>query len=167
MHIEALQWLDACRARLSVCDLGSYQVNGTAKDHVNGWNYTGVDIRPGPGVTVVADAADFDADGRVFDVVISCEMFEHCPRWREVVTNAFRLTKPGGHFWGTAAGPNRPAHTSDGGTVTEKDYYANIDPDEMKTLLAKAGFVQIVVDCPPDRMDVRWYAQRPYQKPLA
>lgn len=98
MHSEALQWLDACRARLSVCDLGSLNVNGSARDHFHGWDYVGVDCRPGPGVTVVADAREYDADGRQFDVVVSCEMLEHCPDWHLAVVNAYRLTKPGGYF---------------------------------------------------------------------
>lgn len=160
MHAEAGQWLDACRKRLSVCDLGAFNVNGSAADWFHGWDYVGVDIRPGPGVSVVADAATWDARGRQFDVVVSCEMFEHCPNWRGVVANAFRLCKPGGYFFGTTAGPGRPAHTSDGGLVIPDGcHYENIDPADLQFCLDKAGFVGVVVDVLGP--DVRWLAERP------
>lgn len=161
MHNEALQWLDACRARLSVCDLGSYHVNGSARDHFPGWDYVGVDCRPGPGVTVVADAREFDADGRQFDVVVSCEMLEHCPEWHRVIANAYRLTKPGGAFWGTAAGPARPAHSSDGSATLGDEHYGNVDPTELKSHLEAAGFEQIAVRLASHGNDVQWYARRP------
>jgi SAM-dependent methyltransferase len=160
MHSEALQWLDACRARLSVCDLGSYVVNGSARDHFHGWDYVGVDIRPGPGVTVVADAAEFDADGRMFDVVVSCEMLEHTPRAAEIVRNAFRLTKPGGSFWGTCAGPGRPEHSSDGAELAGQ-YYGNVEPNQIKAWLTESGFEQIIVD--QSGHDVRWWSRRPVE----
>jgi SAM-dependent methyltransferase len=164
MHPAALQWLDACRARLSVCDLGSLNVNGSARDHFHGWDYVGVDCRPGPGVTVVADAREYDADGREFDVVVSCEMLEHCPDWPRAIVNAYCLTKPGGAFWGTAAGPKRPVHSSDGSaTLGEKEHYANVDPDDLKWRLECAGFDQIVVRLASDGNDVQWFARRPVE----
>lgn len=161
MHSEALQWLDACRARLSVCDLGSLNVNGSARDHFHGWDYVGVDCRPGPGVTVVADAREYDADGRQFDVVVSCEMLEHCPDWHLAVVNAYRLTKPGGYFFGTAAGPSRPIHSSDGGSaLAEGEHYANILPEELRTHLLLAGFEQVIVRLASEGCDVQWFARR-------
>jgi SAM-dependent methyltransferase len=160
MHLQALQWLDACRKRLSVCDLGAFNVNGSADVYFPGWDYVGVDIRPGPGVSVVADAATWDARGRLFDVVVSCEMFEHCEQWQEVVKNAFKLTKPGGYFFGTTAGPKREPHNSDGGADLGSEYYGNIEPDILEIILNRAGFVRVVVDHLGD--DVRWIAERDY-----
>lgn len=158
MHAQAGQWLDACRKRLSVCDLGAFNVNGSAVDWFNGWDYVGVDIRPGPGVSVVADASTWDGRGRQFDVVVSCEMFEHCEKWKHVCKNAFRLTKKGGYFFGTAAGPGRPQHTSDGGLDLNGQYYGNIDPKELENVLYVAGFVRVVVDVLAE--DVRWIAEK-------
>ena len=162
MHAEADQWLVASMRRLSVIDLGSYNVNGTAAGHFPGWDYVGVDCRPGPGVTVVADAREYDADGRQFDVVVSCEALEHCPLWPRLVKNAYRLCKPMGHFFGTAAGPTRPAHSSDGlPTLGEGEHYSNIDPNDLRAALESSGFEQIIVDVLPCGNDVRWHARKP------
>jgi SAM-dependent methyltransferase len=58
----------------------------------------GIDIRPGPGVDVLCDAADLVArfGENAFDVVVSTELLEHARDWRRVISNIKRVTRPDG-----------------------------------------------------------------------
>ena len=56
--------------------------------------YVGLDWRPGPGVDVVSLVHEYKP-GRHFDTVISTEMLEHDPHWRESVQRMIELVKPG------------------------------------------------------------------------
>ena len=154
MHAEAYAWVAAVRSRMSVCELGSRDVNGTVRGLFLGWHYVGVDVRPGPGVDVVADAADWDGGGQRFDAVVCCEVFEHCPdRWRAVVANAFRLLTPGGWFACTAAGPGRAPHSCDGHPMADPypEPYANVDPADLAAAVVDAA-----------GPDVRGFGVRPH-----
>lgn len=90
-------------------DLGGADVNGTARSLipcVDTW--IGLDIAPGPGVDVVADATDFwamrEALGHPLDVVLCTELLEHVEQWQKVVRNIWCLLARGGFAFITAAG---------------------------------------------------------------
>jgi predicted SAM-dependent methyltransferase len=163
MHKEAREFVQAFRSNLAVCELGSYDVNGSLRDLFPGWTYVGVDRRSGPGVDVVADAATWDADGRKFDVVLCCEVLEHDPHgWKWIVSNAFFLLKPGGWFVVTAAGPGREPHSCHGTAMSSlqvPEPYANVGPEQLKQALTTAGFEGVCVT--QVGVDVRAMARRP------
>lgn len=118
----------------TVCEIGSYDVNGTVRplfDEVK--EYTGVDVRGGRGVDVVADGAEFGEDA-AYDVVVTTETLEHCEHWQEIIANAERILKPGGALIVTAAGPERGPHGVDGGQVG-KEAYVRIQPDALTNAL--------------------------------
>lgn len=86
-------------ARLSIADIGSYDVNGSYRPlFANpGWHYQGLDLAAGPNVDLVLTSPyrlPFAAES--LDVVISGQAFEHVEyfwlTWLEVV----RALKPGG-----------------------------------------------------------------------
>lgn len=159
MHPEAFDFVRRQLGQLAVLEFGSLNVNGTVRDLFPHWNHLGVDLRPGPGVDVVADAGAFDTPQR-FDVVVSCEAFEHAANWPAIVANAFRLLKPGGLFVGTAAGPGRAAHKCDGTPLTDgSEHYANVTPAELRPQLAVVGFVEVHVEL--RGTDVRWCGRKP------
>lgn len=85
---------DAC-----VLDVGSYNVNGSFRSLVEGrgWQYTGLDIVPGPNVDVVStDRYRYPFDDGAFDIVLSGSTMEHVEAiWRWVPELA-RLVRPGG-----------------------------------------------------------------------
>ena len=56
--------------------------------------YIGVDIAEGPGVDVVCKGQNLQYESAAFDVVVSCECFEHNPFWKETFTNMLRMLKP-------------------------------------------------------------------------
>jgi SAM-dependent methyltransferase len=139
MHTEARQWVEKileCLPKFSnVLEVGSYDVNGSIKpvvQRISGApNYTGIDLREGPGVDIVVDGAEYDFDQK-FDAVISCETLEHAPNADEVIANAYRLLKRGGYFVATMATHPRSPHTNDGDKLVNGfEFYRNISPWEL------------------------------------
>lgn len=159
MHQQAHDFVSAARSRLSVLDMGSLNVNGDTRDLFPGWDYTGIDLQPGPGVDIVADAATWDGGGRLFDLVISCEALEHAKDWIGIVKNAFYLLRSGGLFIGTCAGPGRPAHKCSGEPMPEPqtEHYGNIDPAILEKVLSE-WYSEVTVSVQAE--DVRWIAKR-------
>jgi hypothetical protein len=117
-------------------ELGAFDVNGSArgvfaKDTV----WTGVDVRAGRGVDVVADGAEWQPEEPV-GLVLCTEVLEHCPHWRKVLTNAAKMLAPGGALIVTAAGPGRTPHGCDGGDVGD-EHYEHISPAQLTAHLKR------------------------------
>lgn len=144
---------------IKVLEFGSYNVNGSVRGLFPNATWLGVDVRPGPCVDVVADAATYEGELGSFDLVICCEVFEHTEAWLGIVANAARHLKPGGKFVGTAAGPLRAPHGCNGGPFdpSSGETYANISASELGRALS-AYFDAVEVDVKAD--DVRWVAGR-------
>lgn len=120
MHGSVMQYLrnKVSKAEIQgkdVLEIGSYNVNGTARDVVVPFapkQYLGIDQGPGPGVDRVVDAVNLVAavGESSFDVVLSTEMLEHARDWRTAVSNMKAVTKPGGLLFVTTRGPGFPFH---------------------------------------------------------
>jgi hypothetical protein len=165
MHDAAYEWIRryATTKPVTVLDLGGRVINGSPRYlWPNATVYRTVDIAPGPGVDVVADAADWQPDQQ-YDVVLSAECFEHTARWREICATAFAACRPGGRLILTMAGPGRPEHSGIDGEwrLHPGEYYGNVDPAELWRVLSAAGFHRIFVDQQPFPADVRAAAVRP------
>jgi SAM-dependent methyltransferase len=93
-----------------VLGIGTFNVCGTEDIYFTDCDYSGLDLGPGPGVDIVCPAQDYDAPDGTFDVIISCECFEHNPFYKETIQNAYRMLKPGGMFLFTCATTGRPIH---------------------------------------------------------
>lgn len=159
MHPQARDFIASHRKHFDLCEFGSYDVNGGIRDLFPDHNYVGVDVRPGPGVDVVADCATWDGAGRRFDLVVCCEVLEHCERWSEIIANARHLLRPGGRLIVTAAGPGRQPHTCDGKAWSPDcgEHYQNVGPDELRAV-CREFFDEVYVEC--DGQDVRAVAVR-------
>jgi methyltransferase family protein len=159
---------------LRVLDIGGQNMNGTVRGLFPGAEYLSLDIADGPGVDIVADAAEWepswvqDSDG--FDVVVCCEVFEHTPYWQGILQTAHDALRPGGLLIATMAGPGRPEHSGRQATggPAEGEHYANIDPGDLGAACMNAGFLEVDVDVAggstdPARLteDVRVTARRP------
>jgi len=82
-----------------VLDVGSYKLNWTYRDLVEGkgWKYTGLDIQAGPNVDVVAeDPFHYPFDNNTFDIVISGATMEHVTAIWRWIPELVRILKPGG-----------------------------------------------------------------------
>jgi len=149
-HFQQLQFVDmlsrhlaASWSGLSVLEIGSANVNGSIRPFFTGSHYTGVDLAPGPGVDLVASGDDVTLADDSLDLTISCECFEHNPRWLETFVNMHRMTKAGGVCVVTCASRGRLEH---GTTRTRPfdspsslsigwDYYRNLNRDDFERRL--------------------------------
>lgn len=137
MHPEAFQWVElhAPQAESSVLEVGSFDVNGGVRQLFRG-PYLGIDMKAGPGVDVVVDAAEFRPTP--VDIVVCCEVLEHAERWRDIVAMCGRALKPGGKLILTCAGPGRAPHGADGGPVGD-EWYENVSVAELEAETSKWG----------------------------
>lgn len=149
MHDAAYEWVQRhVRPFGSVLDIGGRNINGTVRDlFSSAREYLALDILPGDGVDIVANAATWVPD-RAFDVVVCCEVFEHTWEWPGICATAYRALTPKGFFIATMAGPGRAPHSGVDGLfrLLPEDYYANVDPDDLREVLVEVGFCDIDVD---------------------
>lgn len=162
VHDQAMEWVraHATDEPVTVLDLGGRDNNGSPRALFPAATYRVLDMVDGPDVDIVADAATWVPD-REYDVVVSTELFEHTSAWPAICWTARAALRTGGRFIATMAGPGRPAHGAWGGPVPGPgEYYANVDPDELRDVLAGVGFEEITVDVQTDPADVRVVATR-------
>lgn len=165
MHVEAYH----AAARLLVAvplggarvlELGSYNVNGSVRPMLAGAaEVVGLDVRPGPGVDVVADAATYMDDAH-FDLVVTTEMLEHAPAPADIIARCWQNLRPGGWLVLTAAGPGRQPHSCDGWpTLPPGEHYANIEPAALRGWLA--DWTDVLIETNPAAGDIYARARRP------
>lgn len=157
MHAEAYEGL-AALIRLSgldttqpytALDMGGADYNGTGRGLLPNAHWTGLDLRPGKGVDIVADASTWQPD-REYDIVITTELLEHTPMWRECLATARKALRPGGHLFVTCASTGRSAHGHDGLELAEGEHYRNIRPSELaETLDGLFDELTVRYVCPP------------------
>ena len=123
----------------SILEIGSWNVNGTVRDLFDdSEKYIGLDIAPGECVDVVCSGDEYDTSDR-FDVAISCECFEHNPKWAETFANLIRLTKPNGLIVFTCATTGREEHGTPRShpfaslSSALSDYYMNLTQEDFET----------------------------------
>ena len=123
--------------------------------------YHGIDIAPGPGVDEVADAAEWRA-AETFDVVVSTEVLEHAPRWRDVVQNAWHALAPGGVLLLTWATDPRPEHSAvDGWGLRDGEWYANVAASEAIAFVRGVDPRRWLAEVGVDRGDLYIRADKP------
>lgn len=170
MHPEAMQWIadHATDLPVFVLDIGGRDVGGQwggspRKLFPNATVYEVLDIVDGPGVDIVADAADWNPNGRrLYDVVICAETFEHTDRWPAICSTAYDALRGGGRLILTMAGPGRPPHGAWGSpSLQVGEHYANVRPQRLADVLTRVGFVHIELDRQPVPADLRAVATKP------
>lgn len=116
-HKEQIEYVERVKSKFpdffknkTVLGVGTFDVCGTENVFFSDCDYKGLDIGEGPGVDIVCPAQDYDAPDNFYDVVISCECFEHNPYYSETIVNIVRMLKPGGLFLFTCATTGRPVH---------------------------------------------------------
>lgn len=147
---------------ISVLDIGGRDLNGSVRDLFPAATYTVLDILPGPGVDIVADAATWREDGfqECWGLVVCCEVFEHTPRWPLIIETIWRSLYEGGRAIITCAGAGRAPHSGIHATgIQPGEYYANLDKDDLRQAIFNAGFVD--VECAQVGLDLQATAIRP------
>jgi len=140
-HDEQMNFISSVRQLYSnkfsntrVLEIGSLDINGSVRKFFNNCQYIGIDVGPGRGVDIVCEGQNFNEKDGTFDVIISCECFEHNPYWVETFQNMIRLCKSGGLIIMTCATEGRPEHGTlrsepDSSPLTVKkgwSYYKNL-----------------------------------------
>ena len=165
MHPAAFEYV--CRVvqslppLYSVVEFGSRVVNGTVREiFTDAKVYLGIDIEAGPGVDIVADAADWKADEPV-DCVVCCEVLEHSERWPEVVGSSYRALKPGGVLILTCASEKRAPHGVSGDLIREGEHYQGLEIINLTNWILTIDFSVVLIDpnSPPE--DIYTLALKP------
>ena len=141
-HKEQLDFVAAVREKHKefftgkrVLEVGSLNINGTVRDFFTDCDYIGCDLGEGRGVDIVCAGQDLDFPDDSFDVVLSCECFEHNPAYQETLRNMVRMLKPGGLLFFTCATTGRPEHgttrTSPKDAPFCGDYYRNLVAEDL------------------------------------
>ena len=89
----------ASQGTLRVVEIGSADFNGSYREVVDmlGCDYTGVDLEPGPGVSVVLeDPYVIPLPDAAYDLVYSGQTFEHAEFFWKTFAEMCRITKDGG-----------------------------------------------------------------------
>jgi hypothetical protein len=100
-----------------VVEIGAYNVNGSARDALQARTHSwiGLDREPGPCVDVVCQASVWLKDKEcLFDLVISCEAYEHDPRFWETHEAASKSVSEGGLYVVTTPTLGFPYHSYGG-----------------------------------------------------
>lgn len=165
MHIEVRDYVAefATGEPINVLDIGGRDVNGTLRDLFPNADYTVLDIRPGPNVDIIADAREWDPDGRKWELILCTEVFEHVQGWPKICVAARKACGPNGRFVVTCAGLGRPAHSGFEATGPQPgEFYENLTARALDSALVAAGWVDVkaeqigldlhaVATCPPSR----------------
>ena len=148
MHPGAFEFVGryATNDPVTVIEIGSRDINGSVRSHFPAASWTGLDLHAGPGVDVVCDASDWAPVERA-QLVICCEVLEHCEKWRGLIHAAWRFLKPGGLLLVTCAGIGRDSHSAvDGGQLRPHEWYANLTPAAIANCLEGSGFSIRIVE---------------------
>jgi SAM-dependent methyltransferase len=150
-HPEQMQFVRAVSEHLAadytgtrVLEIGSYDVNGSIRPYFSGSHYVGVDLSEGPGVDLVCGGDEVGHRDDSYDLTVSCECFEHNPRWRETFLNMLRMTRPGGIVMFTCATRGRTEHgtarttpsMSPGTMSVGWNYYRNLTARDFRRAVA-------------------------------
>jgi SAM-dependent methyltransferase len=141
-----------------VLDIGSYDVNGTFRRIFASCPYVGLDIRPGPGVDVVAgDPCRYrEIPDHAYTVVISGNAFEHVADDMAVMAEIARILTPGGHacIIAPSAGPRHDY----------PDDFRRYTPERFAALAESARLTVLENEIHPNSrlwQDCRLIAQKP------
>ena len=126
----------------TVLEIGSLNINGSVRSFFIDSIYTGIDVAEGKDVDLVVNGEDHRGDANSFDVVISCECFEHNPEYEKTFINMVRLLKNDGLLIMTCATYGRPQHGTSLSSPADspltvnqgQDYYKNLVQEDFNFL---------------------------------
>lgn len=140
-HPEQLEFVEKVKAAfpqfftsVRTLEIGSLDINGSIRGFFDNGHYIGLDVAIGPGVDVVCQGQDYAEADDSFDTVISCEVMEHNPFWKETLSNMIRVCRPGGLVLMTCANTGRKEHGTTRTTASNSplsvslgwEYYRNL-----------------------------------------
>ena len=128
--------------RKQVLEIGSLNINGSIRPFFEQCVYVGVDLGEGRDVDLVARGENLAYHDGSFDVVASCECFEHNPEWVATLNNMIRMSK--GLVFFSCATTGRPEHgtprTSPHDAPFCGDYYRNLTEEDVRSAIDLSVF---------------------------
>jgi len=146
MHNEAFAFVKqfATKEPITVIEIGSRNINGSARMLFPKARWTGLDLYSGPDVDWVGNALDYHPYDAV-DIVLCLEVLEHSEEWYELTANAAAWLKPLGKLIITCAGPGRSEHSHhDGCQLRPGEYYGNVAAAELRAAIEDSGLHVII-----------------------
>ena len=123
---------------INILEVGSLDINGSIKDLFNfSSNYTGIDLEKGPNVDLVMDGAEIHKLNKKFDIVISCECFEHAKNWKIIFKRMCEVAKENSFVLISVASTGRIEH----GTQRSGNWQSPGNKDDYYLNLSKKDFV--------------------------
>ncbi len=122
-------------------DIGSLDVNGSLRSIFE--DYTGIDMREGDNVDIVANSHKLPFKANTFDCITCVETLEHDDNPFQTLKEVYRVLKPGGWVILSASGISFPKHDYPG------DYF-RYTPEGLGVLLK--GFKNIEVSGDDDEV---------------
>jgi 2-polyprenyl-3-methyl-5-hydroxy-6-metoxy-1,4-benzoquinol methylase len=117
MNVHQLEWLKSIVKLMPqplgrVLEIGSLDVNGTARDILIATTYTGIDLQDGKGVDIQMDAHNIfkKFGGEFFDVVVNMNMLEHDVNFWGTMDQVNKVLRYGGYQIFSAPTFNFPIH---------------------------------------------------------
>jgi hypothetical protein len=143
-----------------VLEIGSLDINGSIRQFFDNCNYIGVDLGEGKGVDLVEYGEKLEFPDDTFDVVASCECFEHNPEWIATFNNMVRMCN--GLVIMTCATIGRPEHgtsrTSREDAPFCGDYYRNLCGDDIIVNCDMSKFVEYEFSTNDNPADLYFWA---------
>ena len=142
MHGKILEFLkpykEICEGK-NVLEVGSLNVNGTARDTLN--ITVGVDMQEGKGVDLVCTGENLPSHFAVehFDHVVSTDTLEHVRNWRDFLHGIWHVLKKDGLFICTIASRRKGRHAY-------PDDYWRLDEE----LVKKVFYSQEILEMQPN-----------------
>lgn len=123
--------------RSKVLEVGSLNINGSVRKFFDSPSkYIGCDLGEGDGVDIVCRGHELPYEDNSFDVVISCECFEHDQYWQQTFQKMINLARIGGLVLFSCATIGRPEHgttkTSPKDAPFTNDYYQNLSENDFQ-----------------------------------
>ena len=96
---------------IDVLEIGSLDVNGNIRNLFNfSKEYVGIDLKKGPNVDLVLNGIDIDKLNKSFDIIISCECFEHAKDWKVIFEKMCQISKENSFIVISVASTGRVEH---------------------------------------------------------
>jgi len=168
MHTAVRTWLKRIKGMYpayfnsgSILEVGSRNVNGTARDYFSCCEYLGIDLSKGPGVDLVESALDHRERKIRYNVIVCTETLEHDSCWSGTLQAMRSMLHRHGLLIITAAGPNRPEHGTHEHTPEDSpetlDYYRNITKEMIYSVFNRSDFVLQECVYNEDETDIYFY----------
>ena len=123
---------------IDILEIGSLDVNGNTRNLFNFCkSYIGIDLEEGPNVDLVLNGTDIHKLNKKFDIIISCECFEHAKDWKIIFERMCQISKPNSFVVISVASTGRVEH----GTERSGNWQSPGNKDDYYLNLTKKDFI--------------------------